>query len=465
METATSHPGQKVIDPIRSQVYFWTLAVILLAILCSVVLADRNLIARDVGTIGIWIATALLADLLIFRVSLGAALSMSLSITLAAAMILTPTQAAIVAFCGCLDPMELRGESSASRILFNRAQVAISTLAAAAVFRIIGVGIDNWPLILVVSVVALAADFSVNGLLVVGAIGIKYKIGPLSALRRMFGSAPTQSSLLYVSLGLLAPVVAVLYVAEGPWGLVACLIPLALARATLVDAERLQNARARLELKDHALREATEQVAEERRDERMVLAGELHDTVLPALFKVHLMGQVIRQDLASGRLLELDNDIPELIQATTVAQSSVRRIVSNLRRSPIGPGGLLPSIEALARQLEVSGATPFSMMLSEVGGSDRAQLVIYQVAREAMTNAARYARADLTRVELWSDDGLIRLLVSDDGRGFEVDRPRPADHFGLELMRERVEAVGGSLVVSSQLGEGTSVSVVVPPDA
>jgi signal transduction histidine kinase len=287
----------------------------------------------------------------------------------------------------------------------------------------------------------------------------------VSALATMFGAAPLQSALLYVSLGLLAPVVAVLYVTEGPWGLVACLVPLALARATLLDAERLQHARKRLTLKDQALREATEQVAEERRDERMVLAGELHDTVLPALFKVHLMGQVIRQDLASGRLLELDNDIPELIQATTVAQSSVRRIVSNLRRSPIGPGGLLPSIEALTRQLEVSGAAPFSVELSEVGGSDRAQLVIYQVAREAMTNAARYARADLIRVELWSDDGLIRLLVSDDGRGFEVDRPRPADHFGLELMRERVEAVGGSLVVNSRLGQGTAVSVAVPPDA
>jgi signal transduction histidine kinase len=177
------------------------------------------------------------------------------------------------------------------------------------------------------------------------------------------------------------------------------------------------------------------------------------------------MGQVIRQDLDSGRLLDLDADVLEMIEATLVAQSSVRRIVSNLRRSPIGPEGLISTIEALARQLEAAGSPPFSLVLSEVGGSDKAQLAIYQVGREAMTNAARYARANLIRVELWSDDGLIRLGVTDDGHGFEVDRPRAADHFGLELMRERIEAVGGSLVVTSRLGAGTSVLAAVPPDA
>ena len=48
----------------------------------------------------------------------------------------------------------------------------------------------------------------------------------------------------------------------------------------------------------------------------MVVAGELHDEVLPPLFKVHLMGQVLRQDLDSGQLLNLDCDLPELLSAT-----------------------------------------------------------------------------------------------------------------------------------------------------
>ena len=53
----------------------------------------------------------------------------------------------------------------------------------------------------------------------------------------------------------------------------------------------------------------------------MALAGELHDEVLPALFKVHLMGQVLKQDLASGQLLQLEEDLPGLLDATLVAQA------------------------------------------------------------------------------------------------------------------------------------------------
>ena len=71
--------------------------------------------------------------------------------------------------------------------------------------------------------------------------------------------------------------------------------------------------------------QATDSLANERRDERQVLAGELHDEVLP-LFKVHLMGQVLRQDLDSGRQI-----LPELLTATEMAQSAIRDVVRGLR--------------------------------------------------------------------------------------------------------------------------------------
>ena len=81
----------------------------------------------------------------------------------------------------------------------------------------------------------------------------------------------------------------------------------------------------------------------------MVVAGELHDEVLPPLLKVHLMGQVLKQDLRAGRLLDLDDDLPgAAIRHPEVAQGAIREVLGDLRRSSLGPGGLTPTIRLLA---------------------------------------------------------------------------------------------------------------------
>ena len=85
-------------------------------------------------------------------------------------------------------------------------------------------------------------------------------------------------------MGLVAPLIAAIYLAAGGWGLLFCLVPLALARGGLVRAERLHEAKERVATKDEALRRSTESVGEERRDERVALAGELHDEDIRARF-------------------------------------------------------------------------------------------------------------------------------------------------------------------------------------
>ena len=129
---------------------------------------------------------------------------------------------------------------------------------------------------------------------------------PVGAIRRMFGGRPGANALLYVSMGLMSPLIALTYREGGPFALVAFFAPLGIARLSFVQYQRLQEASSRMEAKDQAILKATELVGAERRDERLAIAGELHDEVLPPLFKVHLMGQVLRRDIESGHLLELD---------------------------------------------------------------------------------------------------------------------------------------------------------------
>jgi signal transduction histidine kinase len=449
-------------DSFAIRIFQWASSLAILVFLGLLVISERADLDGSLPEIALWTSVALGADLMLVRVGKGITLTMSLPVSLAAALLFPPAFAAIVAFVGCLDPMEVRGESSVSRAIFNRSQVALATTAAAFVFHISDVNPAAWPAIALWSLLALAADFAVNAAFVVPTIVLRGRASPLTALRLLFGSAPADSTVLYVSMGLVAPLIAAIYLTAGGWGLLSCLVPLALARGGLVRAERLHEAKERVATKDEALRRTTESVGEERRDERIALAGELHDEVLPPLFKVHLMGQVLKEDLDAGRLLDLDSDLPELLAATAESQAAVRHVVNQLRRSSLGPEGLVGTVRLLAEHLQSSGAPPVDLFLEDLNGSDEALLVLYQVAREALTNAAKYSKAGRVTVRIWEEDHNGRLIVSDTGVGFETSNVDLRNHFGLQLMRERVESRGGELVVESRLGDGTTVAAKVP---
>jgi signal transduction histidine kinase len=426
------------------------------------VAVDESWILANAETVALWICIGVAADLMFVRVGRGLTLSMSLPVALAAALLFPVAAAAGIAFLGCLDPMELRGESSISRAVFNRCQVALATSAAAVVFHVLRVAPTDWPLIAAVSFLALLADFTVNAAFVIPTIVLRDRVAPIAALRLLFGSAPVGSVALYLSMGLMAPLISSVFLASGAWALAAFLVPLALARGTLVRAEKLHDAAERMAEKDEALRRSTEAAGLERRDERMVVAGQLHDEVLPTLFKVNLMGRVIKEDLEAGRLLDLDFDVPELLSSIDVAQNSVRNLVGSLRRSSLGPGGLVTTLGLLADDLQTSGAAPIRLDVEDIEGSDEALLVLYQVAKEALTNAAKYSQSRDIGVRVWSEGGVGRLVVTDEGIGFELSRVDHRDHFGLQLMKERVESRGGRLIVESRLGRGTTIAVAVP---
>ncbi len=469
MASATTVPGdlqnpttRGVDDSFAIRIFQLASSLSIFAFLALLVSSERLALDGRWSEIALWAAVALAADLMLVRVGKGVTLTMSLPVSLAAALLFPPAFAAIVAFAGCFDPMEIRGESSLSRAVFNRSQVALATTAAAFTFRVGDVNAAVWPAVALWSLIALAADFAVNAACVVPTIVLRDRVSPLMAVRHLFGSAPADSTILYVSMGLVAPLIAAIYLAAGGWGLVFCLVPLALARGGLIRAERLHEAKERVARKDEALRRTTESVSEERRDERVALAGELHDEVLPPLFKVHLMGQVLKEDLDAGRLLDLDSDIPELLAATAASQAAVRHVVDRLRRSSLGPEGLVGTIRLLAEHLQSSGAPPVDLFLEDMDGSDEALLVLYQVAREALTNAAKYSKAMRITVRMWEEDRTGRLIVTDSGIGFETSKVDLRNHFGLQLMKERVESRGGRLVVESRLGEGTTLAAKVP---
>ena len=89
-------------------------------------------------------------------------------------------------------------------------------------------------------------------------------------------------------------------------------------------------------------------------------------------------------------------------------------------------------------------------------------LLVYHLAREALSNAVRHSAASSIVLVLDQEEDSIRLRVSDNGQGFNVLGVDGSSHFGLQLMRERVELAGGLLLVDSHPGEGTTVLARLP---
>ena len=411
-----------------------------------------------------WICLVSVAGLIPIPSGRGVFLGLDLPLVLGCGFVFGPATAGLVALLGVLDIRELRREIPFGRAIFNRAQVSLSAMAGSWAFLALGGDVESLGAALVPGLAAILVDAMVNYALVSFYWRIKSDRRLLDIVGDMRLGSARSFSLAYLCFGFLSVLVGASFLGWGIAGVLAFTAPVALARQAFHQRHMLEKADSRLADKDEALRDVEKQILSERRDERLVLAGELHDEVLPPLFKVHLMGQVLRQDLSTGKLLALDEDLPELLSATEAAQRAIRILVRDLRRSQLGPGGLVETVRLLAAQLETAGSARISLELAPPEASQVTELLVYQIIREALNNAAKHARATRIEVRLWRSEGLIRMLVKDDGTGFDPGTVNRDQHFGLQLIAERVEAARGTVVVDSRLGEGTSVTAVLPPD-
>ncbi len=189
-------------------------------------------------------------------------------------------------------------------------------------------------------------------------------------------------------------------------------------------------------------------------DERNRVARELHDDIGPALASLGLGLDVLIQTSQGGptgrqleRLRQATTDLVELVRATVAAlrRADTTTVMDHIHRIAAEIGSGPPNLIVAVKEEEpAEGGTA-----TEVGA----------ILVEAVRNAARHASAETIRIEgvITSESG--RLIVSDDGRGFDPRADYPG-HFGLVGMRERAAAIGGNIAISSVPGRGTTLHVV-----
>lgn len=230
----------------------------------------------------------------------------------------------------------------------------------------------------------------------------------------------------------------------------------------------LSHALAELKEKEQNLRELSTRAVSMQEAERRAIARELHDSAGQSLtaIRIHLQlmeglsGQTTGK--ASGKLEELAGRTTVMVDETL---EEIRRAVNTLGPAVLDDVGLAEAIERacldLSERLEIE--VDCDVELPEDGLAPAIETSCYRVVQETLTNITRHAQPSLVTVRLRVAGGIATVRVRDDGRGFDPQAAiRAGRSRGLVGMRERAELLGGELTIDSALGEGTTVTAVIP---
>jgi PAS domain S-box-containing protein len=197
-------------------------------------------------------------------------------------------------------------------------------------------------------------------------------------------------------------------------------------------------------------------------EERRRIARELHDETAQTLTSLLVGLKAVEESQSLGQAQGAAGTLRGLVAS---ALEGVKRMARGLRPSVLDDLGLEEALERLGADLTSTNA--FGVDLHMTGPRlprlpEGLEIALYRVAQEALTNVAKHASPKAVSVLLHRTPSVVRLVVEDDGKGFDVDAA-PADHqLGLIGMRERAHLIGGAMTVESSRGRGTTICISVP---
>jgi signal transduction histidine kinase len=226
-------------------------------------------------------------------------------------------------------------------------------------------------------------------------------------------------------------------------------ITVILSGAMVLNHRRLQ---AEVEAREKAIAAERDAVARIRlTEQRLHIAREIHDIVAHSLAAIGVQARVAEEALDSDTT-EVKRSLRNIITTTSDAISQLRETVGGLRSGPTRPPtieSLVAAIPGVEVELEVEGEpTPAD---SEV------ESVIRAVVREALTNVVRHSGADHARVAIAYEPSSVRVVVADRGKGGHF-----TEGHGLAGMRERLQSVGGELVLGPNGESGFKLEATIP---
>jgi signal transduction histidine kinase/ligand-binding sensor domain-containing protein len=196
--------------------------------------------------------------------------------------------------------------------------------------------------------------------------------------------------------------------------------------------------------------------------ERKRIAGELHDSLGQQLLVIRnraMLGDTVADDPARSR-----GQFDEIVASATAAIGEVRTIAHNLRPVHLDRLGLTASIEEMVETMASATGLQFSADIEPLDGllSKDEEITCYRIIQESANNIVKHAEATKAYVEIWRENGELRITVRDNGRGVEGSAARQGGGLGLTSITERLRMLGGSLTIDSATGQGTTLNMQVP---
>jgi NarL family two-component system sensor histidine kinase YdfH len=195
-------------------------------------------------------------------------------------------------------------------------------------------------------------------------------------------------------------------------------------------------------------------------NERQRMARELHDTLSQGLAGLILQLEAVDANLANDRSDRARVIIQQSMQQARATLESSRQAIDNLRQPE--SENLQEAIQKQVSQFTEYSGIPCETRL-EIPGRylEEIQEAAIRSVAEAQNNIARHAEAQNVEISALSENGNLRFMIKDDGKGFDPENI-PAGHYGILGIRERIRLVGGQLQINSSSQSGTTLILTIP---
>jgi signal transduction histidine kinase len=203
------------------------------------------------------------------------------------------------------------------------------------------------------------------------------------------------------------------------------------------------------------------------REERDRLAREMHDSLAQVLGSLHLKAQAAQRTLSRQDVVGAEAKLNEVTSLAHEAYVDVREAIQGLRQTVSPRMGIIVILREYLQKFSGQSGIKVELSVEEDAMpqfSPEVEVQLIRVIQEALTNVRKHANADTAWVRVRRGDVDFSICIEDNGEGFEpgLIHGSAGHRFGVQIMRERIEKVGGRFGIDSGPGRGTRVQICLP---